>query len=76
MPDFVSPPPAATRSPIARSVRDAAACIGISRSVLYLVIGRGELPVVKVGSRTLILDDDLRAYLARQRVVADHPAAE
>jgi excisionase family DNA binding protein len=70
MSNSVLSPPAAARSPIARSVRDAAACIGISRSALYLVIGRGELPVVKVGSRTLILDEDLRAYLARQRVVA------
>jgi excisionase family DNA binding protein len=64
------------RTPIAYSVREAAARLGISRSSLYLVIAPGEIPIAKIGSRTLILDDDLRAYLARQRVVVDHPAAE
>jgi excisionase family DNA binding protein len=59
----------AARTSIACSVRDAAARIGISRSSFYLAIARGEIPIVKVGSRTLVLDDDLRAYLARQRVV-------
>jgi excisionase family DNA binding protein len=76
MPELHQSAPAAVRTPIAYSVRNAAAHIGISRSSFYLLIARGELPVVKVGSRTLILDDDLRAYLARQRVVADHRAAE
>jgi excisionase family DNA binding protein len=68
--------PALTRTPIAYSVRDAAARIGISRSSLYLLIARGEIPIAKVGNRTLVLDDDLRAYLAGQRVVVDHPVAE
>ena len=60
---------------LAFSIPDAAARIGISRSGLYLLIARGELPVAKIGGRSLVLDDDLRAYLARHRVVADHPAA-
>jgi excisionase family DNA binding protein len=64
------------RLPIACSVRDAAAPIGISRSSFYLLIARGEIPIAKVGNRTLILDDDLRAYLARQRVVVERLATE
>jgi excisionase family DNA binding protein len=62
-------------TPLAHSVSDAAALIGISRSSLYLLIARGEIPIAKVGSRTLILDDDLRAYLAGRRVVVDDRSA-
>jgi excisionase family DNA binding protein len=64
------------QSPLAHSVGDAAHRIGISRSSLYLLIARGEIPIAKVGNRTLVLDDDLRTYLARHRIVADHSAAE
>jgi excisionase family DNA binding protein len=60
---------------LAYSIPDAAARIGISRSGLYILIARGEIPIAKVGNRTLVLDDDLREYLAQHRVVADHPAA-
>jgi excisionase family DNA binding protein len=53
-----------------------ATLIGISRSSFYLLIARGEIPIAKVGNRTLILDDDLRTYLARQRVVVERLATE
>ena len=76
MPEPGQSAPALMRAPIAYAVRDAAARIGISRSNLYLLIARGEIPIAKVGKRTLVLDDELRAYLARQRVVVDHPVAE
>jgi excisionase family DNA binding protein len=61
--------------PLAHCVGDAAARIGISRSSLYLLISRGEIPIAKVGNRTLVLDDDLRAYLIRHRVERN-PRAE
>jgi len=63
-------------SALAYSIADAAKRIGISRSGLYVLITRGEIPIAKVGNRTLVLDDDLRAYLGRHRVVADHRTAE
>jgi excisionase family DNA binding protein len=63
-------------SALAYSIPDAAKRIGISRSGLYLLIARGEIPIAKVGGRTLLIDEDLRAYLARQRVFVDRPAAE
>jgi excisionase family DNA binding protein len=62
--------------PLAFSIPDAARRIGLSRSGVYVLIGRGELPIVKLGQRTVILDDDLRAYLSRHRKVAEHSAAE
>jgi excisionase family DNA binding protein len=52
---------------LAYSIPDAAKRIGISRSGLYLLIKLGELPTAKIGSRRLILDADLRAYLNRHR---------
>jgi len=55
-------------SPLAHSVGEAAHRIGISRSSLYLLITRGEIPIAKIGHRTLVLDDDLRAYLAAHRI--------
>jgi excisionase family DNA binding protein len=56
-------------SALAYSIPDAAARIGISRSNLYEQIRVGEIPTIKIGARTLIGDDDLRAFLARHRVV-------
>jgi hypothetical protein len=40
--------------------------VGISK--IKEEIAAGELPVVKIGKRTLVLDEDLRTYLARHRV--------
>jgi excisionase family DNA binding protein len=54
---------------LAYSIPDAAARIGISRSNLYEQIRVGEIPTIKIGARTLIGDDDLRAFLERHRVV-------
>lgn len=36
---------------------------GLSRSMVYLAIGSGALPAKKCGARTLILDEDLLAFL-------------
>jgi excisionase family DNA binding protein len=52
---------------LAYSIPDAAP-IGISRSNLYEQIRAGEIPAIKIGARTLIGDDDLRAFLERHRV--------
>jgi excisionase family DNA binding protein len=49
------------------SPADAAAELNVSRSQLYILMGRGELPFVKIGRRRVILWDDLVAYLKRLR---------
>jgi excisionase family DNA binding protein len=46
---------------------EAAAELNISRSQLYILLRRGELPSVKIGRRRVILWDDLVAYLKRLR---------
>jgi excisionase family DNA binding protein len=54
--------------PVAHRIPNAVRLAGISRSVIYQLIKRGQLPIVKIGRRTLIADDDLRALINRHRV--------
>ena len=51
--------------PLAYSIADAAEAIGVSKSALFQVMASGDLPVRKLGRRTLVLRDDLMAYLQR-----------
>jgi hypothetical protein len=48
---------------IAHTIPEAVLASGLSRSMLYLAIGRGELRAKKCGARTVILDSDLRRFL-------------
>lgn len=48
-------------------VNEVLAMTGLSRSTLYRLVERGELPLVKVCGRTLIARDDLEAMLHRMR---------
>ena len=50
--------------PIAYSITEAATVARGSRTALYEAMKRGELRAVKRGSRTLILAEDLRRWLA------------
>jgi excisionase family DNA binding protein len=59
-------------SALAYSIPNAAARIGISRSCMYELIRAGEIPIIKVGARSLVGDHDLRAFLQRHRVVTAH----
>jgi excisionase family DNA binding protein len=54
--------------PFAHQIPTAVKLSGISRSLIYELIRRGELTVVKIGRRTLIADEDLRNLIARHRV--------
>jgi excisionase family DNA binding protein len=46
------------------SIVEAARRSGLGRSTIYTAIARGELKVRKAGRRSLILVDDLHAWLA------------
>jgi excisionase family DNA binding protein len=48
---------------IAYRPAEAAEIIGISRSSIYELFASGELPARKLGHRTVVLRDDLLAYL-------------
>lgn len=49
---------------VAFTLKEAASASGISRSLLYLAISRGDLQARKYGARTLILNSDLRQFLS------------
>ena len=57
----------AEAQPLAHQLPRAAQISGLSRSTLYNLIKTGELPVIKVGRRTLIADADLRSLINRHR---------
>ena len=50
---------------LAFTIKEAARATGLSRSLLYVAIGRGALHARKCGARTLILETDLREFLRR-----------
>lgn len=54
---------------LAFTIPEAVAASGISRSTLYTLIKAKELPIVKIGQRTLIRHADLSEFLV-QRLVA------
>jgi excisionase family DNA binding protein len=60
--------------PLAVSVDTATQLAGVGRTALYEAIGQGGLASCKVGSRRLILVEDLRAWLVWQRHGATPPA--
>jgi excisionase family DNA binding protein len=54
------------KAPYAHPVPSACRELGIKSSKLYQLIGKGELRAKKIGSRTVILDESIREYLAAQ----------
>jgi excisionase family DNA binding protein len=49
------------------SLADVRRILGVSRPTVHRLVRRGDLPVIKVGSRTLIEPADLRDYLAAKK---------
>lgn len=50
---------------LAYTINEAAMATGISREKLYLLRREGELAMFKIGARTLIRADELRAMIDR-----------
>lgn len=66
-----APSPAAIE-PISMRIPEACRFTGISRSTLYVLIGRGEVEVIKMGSSTLVVTESLRALIQTRRA-CDQP---
>ena len=49
---------------IAHSISNACSLIGIGKSKLYIELAEDRLSAKRLGSRTLILDEELRRYIA------------
>ena len=58
-------PTSLTALPLAHSVEQAATRANCGRTTLYEEIKSGALAARKIGRRTIILDEDLRAWLAK-----------
>lgn len=54
-------------NPISMRVPDACQFLGIGRSTLYLLIGKGEIEIVKVGTATLVLTSSVHGLIERLR---------
>lgn len=62
--------------PIVMRVPEACRYLGIGRSTLYVLIGEGEIEIIKLGSSTLVLTASLRSLVERRRKNSDEPTAE
>lgn len=49
------------------TVADAAAFLAVSRRQVYLLVERGDLPTIRVGSRLRFVPNEIWAYLERHR---------
>lgn len=56
--------------PLAVAPAEAAKMLSIGKTRLYLMIGNKEIPVIKIGRRTLIRVRDIEAFLDRQQAEA------
>lgn len=63
-------PPEHRPEPLAYGINPAAEAAGVGRDTLYRAIARGELTARKIGARTVIMADDLRAWLAAKPAIA------
>lgn len=52
--------------PLAVSAAEAARLLGVSRPTIYQYIGREDFPSFKLGARTLISVEGLRAWVEKQ----------
>lgn len=53
-------------TPVFNSIRNAAARLGIGVTMLYSIIGSGQLRTVKLGARTLIHESELQRFAAER----------
>jgi len=56
-----------TNERLSYGIKDACIATGLGRSFLYQKIADGELPIFKIGARTLIAANDLEEFLQRHR---------
>jgi excisionase family DNA binding protein len=63
--------PGGTRRLRLLGVAEVSRMLGVSRATVYRLVGSGDLPVVKIGDRTLFRPSDLEALIARSLRVPD-----
>jgi excisionase family DNA binding protein len=74
-PQLAPPPPPPiqlTQEKLTYTTKEAAAALGVSRTTLWRAIADNRLTAIKLGNRTLIPADTLRAWLASMPRVGRH----
>jgi len=54
-------------------LNEAARTLGVGRSKVYYLIADGEIEAIKVGSKTCVVFESVKAFIARQPRVAIRP---
>ncbi len=62
---YVEPAPLPGVDRLLLDVESAARTMGISRSLLYGLLSRGELPSLRIGARRLVARQSIEAWVAR-----------
>lgn len=57
-------------------IPDACRYTGISRSTLYVLISRGQVEIIKLGSSTLVITESLRKLIAGRRRASSDTASQ
>ena len=57
-------------APLAHSVIDAGARLGVGRTTIFQLIAEGQLRTFKIGARTLVPEDELRRLIETKMGVA------
>ncbi|HEE9762291.1 MULTISPECIES: helix-turn-helix domain-containing protein [Pseudomonas] len=52
-------------APLSVGIEDAARSLGIARSMMYEMVGKGEIQSFKIGRRRLILASELKSFIER-----------
>jgi len=67
------PPPTLPPAKLTYTMKEAAAAIGICRTTLWRAVSDGKLAAIKLGNRTLIPAEELRAWLASMPTARRRP---
>ena len=51
--------------PLSVGIEEAARSLGIARSMMYEMVGKGEIQSFKIGRRCLILASELKSFIER-----------
>lgn len=63
-----APPPEVPPEKLAFTLKEAATALGVSKSTLYKALADGKLTAIKLGNRTLIPAEALKAWIASMPV--------